>query len=234
MKDRIDSRRDEFDHLLAGLVDALDREHYPAGLMDSMRETLFPPGALRTLPLLLQSGKSRIDGDCELAAAEVVFRGFLLIAELGEPRQNRIGTGLATSLAKKYTEAHLLLTADTLLTWAMELAAAHGTAGGLRLAAGLAGGFGAEGALGELEAKEDLIETLAGINPFYMLAGDMTGSVSERGDTLEKAAALAWLAELQSWFGGSGELKNRIGEMESSIDSASPYYSLVEYIRRNG
>jgi len=229
MKEGIDRRKDEFEKSLKTLFNSLDRNHYPGELLESLAAVLFPDSALRTLPLLLRAEKDRTGGGCELAAAEIVFRGFLLLAELGRDPSGRIETGLAARLAAKYSEAHLLLTADTLLTWAMELAARGETVSAKHLDRA----FGMQGALGKLDEGGELIEILAAIDPFYALIADRPEKTGVPAEALESASRFAWLAELESWFARPDYIADMLGKMDLSAGRQSPFGDLIEYIGRN-
>jgi len=240
--DRFKRTRAEFEVALDNFLAALDREHYPDSLYGSMVAVLKTESAPRGLPLFLQHlaqcrGKDFSSG--LLVACESLLRAFLLLALLQIENNSKINKSLSSRLRKKYPQAHLLLTADTLFTWPMELVAAENVSGSGPLSVALAGAFGINGCLTALDSAGGSFAALMKLNPFMDLVRTLGLSDIESDRGIRPAARWLYCNELEHWF-GENELISRESdglepELAGLVDCDKPQVrtlgQLVSFLR---
>ena len=223
-------RLKSFEQSLEKSLAALDRSHYPPSLLKSMELILNPPRKpVRGLPLLVeclaaeQGSKPR--GQV-LVAAEVLLRGFLLLAEMGLDRSCRPETALGQSLGKHFSQAHLLLTADTMLTWPMELVAGETDSSGRSLVEVFSRMLGADKVLHRLDSAPPELEGLLSIEPVEALARAVTAGRDKLGKVAVMAARWIYLREIESWFAvrissASHEMQMIENRLDKAADDSS-------------
>ncbi|MFC1614211.1 hypothetical protein ACFL5K_02825 [Gemmatimonadota bacterium] len=220
-------QRRNFEQALEKSLAALDRSHYPESLLECMGRVLTPPNSLRGLPLLVECLASRKVPSSLITGAEVFLRGLLLLADLELERSIRPDKSQSFNLGEKIPPAHLLLTVDTLFTWAIELAAGQAD-NNERSFAGVFSSFpGVDGILLGLDIAQPDLEGLLGVEPVSALAGAVLVG-KELGEPAALAARWIYLRELESWFGispGSSsaemrDIEQRLNKME--LESSSP------------
>jgi hypothetical protein len=241
-------RRKSFERSLEKSLAALDRSHYPPSLLKSMELILNPPRKpVRGLPLLVEclaaEQGSNPRGQVPVAA-EVLLRGFLLLAEMGLDRSCRPETALGQSLGKHFSQAHLLLTADTMLTWPMELVAGETDSAGGPLVGIFSRLLGADKVLDGLDSAQPDLEGLLSIQPVEALARAVTAGRDELGKVAVTAARWIYLREIESWFGvrissASHEMQmieNRLYEAaddSSSAPAMKQVSSLIGFLNKS-
>ncbi len=193
-----------FEEELRGRLQALDPEEYPQVLRECLREVLLAgaEGARprRGVPLLLAAAGSPEPPEMgALVAAECLLRGYLMLAELSLPPEERPAAGLVARLGQRFAEAQLLLTVDTLFTWPLELLAEDqaGADAVRRMAEAL------RGALDELDRAPATAGGLAEVEPVGALVRG-AGAKKELSPALEEFSRWIWLLELADWLGGEG------------------------------
>jgi hypothetical protein len=223
-------QRSDFELALEKSLAALDRSHYPESLLECMARVLETPDSLRGLPLLVEclaSEQGRKVPSRLITGAEVCLRGLLLLADLELAQSLRPDKSQSFSLEKKFPPAHLLLTVDTLFTWAIELAAGQADNNGRPLAGIFSNFPGVDGTLLGLDIAKPDLEGLLRVEPVGALAGAVL--VGEGlGEPAVLAARWIYLRELESWFGvspGSSsaekrDIEQRLNRME--LESSSP------------
>ena len=210
-------KRREIDTALAALLDGLDREHYPVQLIGLLAAALQTGQALRGLPLLLGviSGPTdRQPSIRALSAFECCLRAFLLTAELALEGQGRPAGGVGGKLGEKFTRAQVLLTADTLFTWPLELAAEESSLDGKPLSVELAAALGAGGGLAALDQAGGQFEGLLGLEPLDCLCRAWAG---QRAQGFRAAAKWVYLLELSRWFGNPPGMGRALGKLEEEM-----------------
>ena len=219
-------KRREFDKILPELLEGLDREHYPAPLREALFTALMVDEAQRGLPLLLGviSEPSRVQPSARvLAAFECCLRAYLLLAEIGHTGQGSATGGVGKKLGEKFTPAQVLLTADTLFTWPLELAAAECTLDGKPLSGEIAAALGAGGVLAALDRAGGSFDSLLGLEPVEFLCRAWAGQGAR---VFRDAAHWVYLRELSGWFGAPPGIDRALGKLEEKIffsrDAADP------------
>lgn len=223
-------RRRSFERSLEKSLAALDCSHYPPSLLKSMELILNPPRKpVRGLPLLVeclaaeQESKPR---ERVLVAVEVLLRGFLLLAEKGLDRSCRPETALGRSLGKDFSRAHLLLTADTLLTWPLELVAGETDSAGRSLVEIFSRLLGADEVLHRLDSARPDLEGLLSIEPVEALARAVTAGWSKSGKVAVMAAGWIYVREIESWFGVKlSSVSHEMQMIENRLDEAANDFS---------
>ena len=218
--------RQSFERTLANSLAALEGGHYPPSLLKSLELILDAPGRpMRGLPLLakcLVAEKECKPREQVLVAVEALLRGFLLLAEMGLEQSCRPETAVARSLEKDFSQAHLLLSADTLFTWPLELVAGETDKAGNSLVENFSGLLGAGGVLHGLDSARPDLEGLLEVEPVEALVRAMTAG----RDKLEKPEAMAarwiYLRELESWFGVTlSSVSLEMQRIEKRLDEAA-------------
>lgn len=174
----------------------LDREHYPESLLEIVEAVLLDISCPRGLPLL----GFTLSGGCEAAehrcrAVEIIWQGMLMSAVLS--CEEKSPDGLSAGLAQGYSRAHLLLTADTLLTLPFEIA---GDGGGIMSTGKLASA--AREGLGTLSGGEGKLDWLARWRPqsaLLRVIGLEDGGAEKPG--LNELSELVQSLELIRWLG---------------------------------
>jgi len=218
--DKFKRAGEEFEASLDTLLDALDREHYPLSLLESISAVLKAPGAPRGLPLFLQT--TALPAESEFSsrlpvACESMLRAFLLIAQLQIENPGRVEASLCSRLSRKYSRAQLLLTADTLFTWPLELVAAERVSAGGPLSAVLAETFGVNGCLAGLDSTEAGVAGLMELDPFTELGRALGISDIETSGAAGLAARWLYYNELAHWFGPDKLIGRRLEELEAGL-----------------
>jgi len=196
-------RRGSFEQALEKSLAALDSSHYPYSLLESMGLVLSAGRTpLRGLPLLvgcLAEDKKHKPRASVLVALESLLRGFLLLAEMGLEENCRPEKAAGRALEKKFSRAHLLLTADTLFTWPLELVAEKIDRTESPLVKEFSRLLGADGILRRLDSAGPDLEGLLTAAPVEALARAVLASGNYPA---EAAAAAGWvyLREFESWF----------------------------------
>jgi len=189
-----------------------------------MAEVLKVEEAPRGLPLLVERLAGNEDSKPAgslLVAAESLLRAFLLLAELGVEDSSGFEQSLGRKLGRKYSQAHLLLTADTLFTWPLELVAGELDPEGGSLSAALATAFGPRGSLAELEKASPDLKGLLGLDPVRALAEAASGSLVERGEVAHLAAKWIYLRELAGWLGFPRQVEEAAKNIEEKLTCAA-------------
>ena len=206
--------RESLNQGLAEKVAALDRLHYPDSLIEIMEAVLLDQTCPRGLPLLAAAVEcSGVDAGERPQAAEVIWQGLLLTALLAV--EKRPADGLAAGLAYRFDNAHLLLAADTLLTWPFEFLARE--ANGPRAVAALSSG--ARGALSALAAIEGKFSALLEWNPLEaLLAAGCPDKELSSVAGLPGLLRASYLADLERWLGSPSWLTGAVVKTRSSLD----------------
>jgi hypothetical protein len=149
-----------------------------------------------------------------LVACEALLRAFLLVSQLEIEKKSQTGKSLADRFSKEYSRAQLLLTADTLFTWPLELVAAEKVSGLGPHSVALAQAFGINGCLAALDSAKAGISGLVKLNPFLELL--RTLGISDTGSDREITPAAQWLYynELKHWFGQDEIIGRQLKELE--------------------
>ena len=239
--ERFAEQRSNFEKELEKSLTALDSRDYPESLLECMDKVLGTPNSLRGLPLLvgcLAFEKHRKVPEPLITAAEAFLRGFILLADLEIELNFRPETAQSFKLAEKFPPAHLLLTVDTLFTWAIELAAAQNENDGQCMAEVSSNFPGADNLLRGLDVVQPDFEGLLGVEPVRILAGAVLAG-NELGKTAELAARWIYLRELESWFGVSAglfsakmaDIEKRLNKIETESSSQSVAKELALLVR---
>ena len=218
--DKFKRAGEEFEASLDTLLDALDREHYPDSLLESTSAVLKAPGAPRGLPFFLQTTALPAESDFSSrlpVACESMLRAFLLIAQLQIENSGRVKASLCSRLSRKYSHAQLLLTADTLFTWPLELVAAERVSSGGPLSAVLAETFGMSGCMAGLDSTEASVAGLMELDPFTELVRALGMSDIETDGAAGLAARWLYYNELAHWFGPDKLIRRRLEELEAGL-----------------
>lgn len=189
--------RESLNQGLAEKVAALDRNHYPDSLIEILEAALLDLSSPRGLPLLAAAvGESGADAGDGFQAAEVLWQGLLLTGLMAVGKKP--GDGLAAGLAYRFDSAHLLLAADTMLTWPFEFFAQDGET--KWQPSTLASGSHA--ALTALVAVGNKFASLLDWNPLgAFLAAGCPGRDLEAVDGLAELLRAAYIADLARWLG---------------------------------
>ena len=219
-------RRRSFERSLGKYLAALDCSHYPPSLLKSMELILNPPRkSVRGLPLLVECLAAEQETNPReqvLVAVEVLLRGFLLLAEMGLDRSCRPETALGRSLGKDFSQAHLLLTADTLLTWPMELVAGETGSAEQSLVEVFSRLLGADEVLHRLDSAQPDLEGLLSIEPVEALARAVTAGWGKLEKVAGTAARWIYVREIESWFGVTlSSVSHEMQVIENRLDEAA-------------
>lgn len=182
---------------LAEKVAALDREHYPDSLIEIIEAVLLDQTSPRGLPLLAAAiNRTGPDAGERVQAAEVILQGLLMTAVLAVGKNP--SDGLAAGLAESYDSAHLLLAADTLLTWPFEFVDFAGFPADKSAELALAG----RKSLDELAALGKGFRDMLDWQPLQGLLATLCPELAEdSGGPGDKLIRLAYLADLRRWLG---------------------------------
>jgi len=205
-----------FEGKLEACLESLDRRHYPASLLESLSAVLLPPGAPRGLPLYVKTltgDQGWFPGNIPVAL-ECLLRAFFLLAEMGFPGSGESGESLGRNLGARFSQAQLLLTADTLFTWPLELLAGEQGPDGLSLVNRLAQAMGPGGCLAELDCCPTGISGLLDLDPVHSLAAAAYGKILKEEKELGLVSRWIYLQELAGWFG----LKNKVRRNQKEIE----------------
>ena len=218
--DNLQRAREEFEAALDNFLAALDKEHYPDSLRESMTAVLKAPGAPRGLPLFLQNlaqsrGVNFPSG--LLVASECLLRAFLLLAQLQIENNSKIEKSVSSRLSKKYSQAQLLLTADTLFTWPVELTAGETVSDSRPLSLSLAEAFGINGCLAALDSTDASGAELMKLNPFMELIRALGISDIESNKGIRLTAQWLYCNELKHWFGRDAPADRALKELEVEL-----------------
>lgn len=240
--DNFKRTREEFEAALDNFLAALDKEHYPDSLCQSMTSVLKAPGAPRGLPLFLQilaqSRGSNLSSGL-LVASESLLRAFLLLTQLEIENNSENDKSVWSRLSKKYSQAQLLLTADTLFTWPMELIAGETVSNSRPLSLALAETFGIKGCLAALDSAGSAPADLLELNPFTELIRALGISDIEINKGISSAAQWLYYNELKHWFGRAAPVDRALKELEVRLSGlvgceqpqVQPLAELVSFIK---
>ncbi|MBW7995239.1 MAG: hypothetical protein FVQ81_01460 [Candidatus Glassbacteria bacterium] len=188
--------RESLNQGLAEKVAGLDRDHYPESLIEIMEAVLLDQGCPRGLPLLAAGLiKSGPDAGEKPQAAEVLWQGLIMTALLAQ--EEPPVDGLAAGLTERFDSAHLLLAADTMLTWPFEFltggltepdSSAEMAAACRSALAGLAAADGGFAGLCQWEPLIIMLEPLCRGRDLRTVSG------------LRELAGAAYLADLSRWL----------------------------------
>jgi hypothetical protein len=209
---------------LAEKVANLDHAHYPDSLVEIIEAVLLDVTCPRGLPLMASAIEcSGVDAGEKPQAAEIVWQGLLLTAILAVGKKP--ADGLAAGLTYRFDTAHLLLAADTLLTWPFECMAAGGES--VRPVAALSSGSRA--ALHSLASCGSQFSGLLDWEPLLALlsAGCPDKDlVSVAG--LPELLRLSYLMDLERWLGGPSWLTAESGKLGQELAGAELSPRLAE------
>jgi hypothetical protein len=193
------------DKALAGVLDGLDREHYPASLYALLRKVLFPEeGSLRATALLTAAAGSYrgcppMNEDI-MAAQEMLLRGWLLQSVFVGGRMESGNDGLIRLITAEYPEALVLLAADTLFTLPFEILSGRGGDTAVEVTVRFAEKFGPGGLLRGLDNAGETLEDFLVENPLLTLAEAAFPGLPD-GYAFAVLARYCWLREARDWFG---------------------------------
>jgi len=210
-----------FERALQSCLEALDRVHYPETLVNSLEAVLLArQGGSRGVPLLIETltwGEKRPSAN-RLVASECMLRGFLLLAEAGLPETEVFEKSLGRKLGAEFSQAQLLLTADTLFTWALELTAGECDSSGKPLPGSLSFSMGIEGSLAGLDRARPTLAGLLDLDPVQGLAGSFSAREAGADRVFRLVSRWIFLSELSLWFGSQQIVSPEIGKIERKLD----------------
>lgn len=215
--------RQRLNRSIDGIVSGLDRGHYPRSLLDLLSQALLPPDALRALPLLalaVDRGRSLTPESCPLAAAEMFLRGYFLQAELLLTERDRPGGGLAAELRKRFTQAQILLAADTLFTLPFEILAGSPDNRDSDAVQLFSDCFGPDGVLGRLDGAGESAAAFLTLDPLGPLAVAALGGESPENGYVGDLCRLAWYREAGAWFGENEFIAAAKAEAVRALESS--------------
>ncbi|MCE5273374.1 hypothetical protein LLH00_19010 [bacterium] len=194
------------DQALSGILDSLDRSHYPESLYTLLRQVLLPRGsaALRSTAILTAAaeawrGRPHSTG-VVLAAQEMLLRGWFLQAAFLMEKPEDYSEGLGGKVWADQPQALLLLAADTLFTLPFEILARQGTEQAVAVLDRLSGRFGPAGVLRSLNEAGASLEAFLEENPLLALAAAAAPDLPD-GYAFSVLARYCYLREARDWFG---------------------------------
>lgn len=193
------------DKALAGVLDGLDREHYPASLYALLRKVLFPEeSSLRATALLTAvvssyRGRPQVEGYI-MAAQEMLLRGWLLQSVFAGVKLESGNDGLARKISTEHPEALVLLAADTLFTLPFEILSSCGGDKAVEVAGSFSEKFGPNGLLRSLDQAGETLDDFLAENPLVALAAAAAHDIPD-GYAFAVLARYCWLREARDWFG---------------------------------
>lgn len=205
--------RESLNQGLAEKVASLDRDHYPDSLIEILEAALIDSSSPRGMPLLAAAvNESGADAGEGFQAAEVLWQGLLLTGLMAVGKKP--GDGLAAGLAYRFDSAHLLLAADTMLTWPFEFFTEDGDS--TWQVSALASG--SRTALISLAAVGDKFASLLDWDPLAaFLAAGCPGRDPAAVDGLPALLRAACIADLARWLGSPAWLAGAAEQAYSAI-----------------